>query len=193
MRTIRTRRLRLVPVTPANAGLLWKVLQQPDLRVYQDLPAVGAATFVDMVGRRPKRLHASASGRFEWMIYIAQTRKPVGWVSLRIAEREPTAGELGYSLLRDYRGRGIATEAVSALVNEAFEQARLRRVNAYCVPQNEASRRVLERVGFECEGSIPHGATVSGSPVDVLIHRIDREQWRQSGKTIDIPASAYPA
>jgi len=193
MRTLRTERLRLVPVTAENAGSLWTVLQQPDLRTYQDLPSVGAASFAEMVAKRPRHLNAAATGRFEWLIYVSGWRKPIGWVSLRIAERDPATGEIGYSLIREFRSRGIATEAVRALVDEAFTRARLARMNAYCVPENGASRRVLERVGFRFEGTLPHGATVSGQPVDVLMHCIDRESWRQSGNSIVMPASAYPA
>lgn len=182
-----------MPVTVANAGSLWNLLQQPDLRTYQDLPNVGAPAFADMVAKRPRHLHPAASGRFEWLIHMATMRKPVGWVSLRIADRDPAAGEIGYSIVRDYRRRGIATEAVQALIDEAFERGRLARVTAYCVAQNTASRRVLEHLGFRFEGTLPHGATVSGQPVDVLMHRIDREGWRQSGNSMVMPASAYPA
>jgi ribosomal-protein-alanine N-acetyltransferase len=193
MRTITTRRLRLVPVTVENAGSLWNVLQQPDLRAFQDLPNVGAAAFAEMVAKRPRHLNPAATGRFEWLIYVASAQRPVGWVSLRIAERDPATGEVGYSLVRDFRNKGIATEAVRALVEEAFDRARLARVHAYCVPENKASRRVLERVGFRFEGTLPHGATVSGQPVDVLMHTVDRETWCQSGNSIVMPASAYPA
>jgi RimJ/RimL family protein N-acetyltransferase len=182
-----------VPVRAENAASLWKVLQQPDLRTYQDLPSVGAAVFADMVAKRPKHLHPSATGRFEWLIYVAGVRKPVGWVSLRIAERDAGRGEIGYSVIREYRSRGIASEAVRALLGEAFDSARLASVNAYCVPDNEPSRRLLERIGFRCEGTLPHGATVSGHPVDVLMHSIEREQWRQSGNSMVMPASGYPA
>lgn len=193
MRTLRTSRLRLVPVTIANAGALWNILQQPDLRQYQDLPNVGAIAFSDMVGKRPKHLHAGAIGRFEWLVFMERVRKPVGWVSLRIAERDCTAGEIGYSILRDFRGRGIASEAVAAMLDEALEQASLARINAYCVPQNSASRRVLQRLGFREDGVLTHGATVAGEPVDVLTHRLERDAWLQSGNTMETPASAYPA
>lgn len=189
MKLLRTSRLRLVPVTVQNAGALWNVLQQPDLRTYQDLPSVGAAAFAEMVAKRPRTLGPGTSGRFEWLVFMPRVRKPAGWVSLRIAEREPAAGEIGYSIVRDFRGRGIATEAVRALTDEAFESAGLARLNAYCVPENGASRRVLENIGFVYEGILPHGATVSGHPVDVLMHRLDRDQWNQSGKSIVMPAS----
>ncbi len=193
MRTLRTLRLRLVPVTVENAASLWNVLQQPDLRMYQDLPSVGVAAFSDMVSKRPKQLHPATSGRFEWLVHLTGVRSPVGWVSLRIGENDIASGEIGYSIVRDFRNRGIATEAVRALVSEAFESARLARVNAYCVPENEASRRVLERAGFHFQATLPHGATVSGQPVDVQMHRTERESWAYSGNSIDMPASGYPA
>jgi RimJ/RimL family protein N-acetyltransferase len=193
MRIIRTERLRLTPVTVQNAGALWHVLQQPDLRTFQELPSVGAAAFVDMVAKRPKVLRPGASGRFEWLVHVQRIRKPVGWVSLRIAERDLTTAEIGYSIVRDFRGRGIATEAVRSLIDEAFAQAGLTRVNAYCLPENTPSRRVLERLGFSQEGVLPRGATVNGHIVDVLMHRMDRERWTQSGNSIVMPASAYPA
>ncbi len=193
MRTIRTPRLRLVPVTVGNAAALWTLLQQPDLRTYQDLPSVSASAFSDMVAKRPKELHSGAAGRFEWLLHVTNGRKPIGWVSLRIAERERAIGEIGYSIVRDHRGRGMASEAVRALVQEAFERANLDRVNAFCVPENAASRRVLAHVGFTFETTLPRGATVSGHPVDVLMHRLDRAEWRQSGNSIVMPASAYPA
>ncbi len=192
MRIIRTRRLRLVPVTVANAGALWELLQQPDLRTFQDLPSVGASAFGDMVARRPKELRPGAYGRFEWLVYLQGGRKPAGWVSLRVTDRDANAGEIGYSIVRGHRGRGVATEAVLALLRESFERAALPRLHAYCVPENTPSRRLLERVGFRFEGTLPHGATVSGRAVDVLMHRLDREAWRQSGNTIETPASAYP-
>ena len=193
MRTLRTERLRLTPVTVQNAGSLWHVLQQPDLRSYQELPNVGAAAFTDMVSKRPKALRPGTSGRFEWLVYVSRIRKPVGWVSLRIAERDLETGEIGYSIVRDFRGRGVATEAVRALLDEAFTQGGLARVNAYCVPENMPSRRLLQRLAFSPEGVLPRGATVNGHIVDVHMHRMERERWAQSGNSIVIPASAYPA
>lgn len=189
--------MRLVPVTVQNAGALWNVLQQPDLRAYQDLPNVGNAAFLEMVAKRPKALRHGVSGRFEWLIYPAHSRRAAGWLSLRVADRDLQTGEIGYSLVREFRGAGYASEAVAALLDEAFEQGQLLRINAYCLPENEPSRRLLQRLGFRFEGVLPHGATVSGHTVDVLMHRMERETWldgtRQSGNSMVMPASAYPA
>ena len=192
MRALDGIRLRLVPVTPRNAAQLWELLQQPGLRTYQDLPSVGLKAFCDIVASRPSELTPKSAGRFEWMLALPPGTEIAGWVSLRISHPETRGGEIGYSVLRQHRRKGIATEAVRVLLAEAFETARLERVQAFCVPDNAASRNLLKRLGFVSDGVLPHGATVSGRPVDVLVHKLDREVWFQSGNTIEMPASAYP-
>ena len=178
MRVIRTRRLRLVPVTPGNAAALWELLQMPDLRDYQDLPDVDRAAFLRIVGGRPTRFASGSIGRFEWLLhYLTNDREPIGWVSMRIAEATRVSAEIGYSVVREHRSKGIATEAVAALVDEGFRRARLQEIRAYCLPENVSSRAVLHNVGFEDRGTLPRGATVQGKPVDVIQHALNRERW----------------
>jgi RimJ/RimL family protein N-acetyltransferase len=178
MRTIHTERLQLVPVTPQNAYVLWGVLQAPDLRDYQDLPDIGLTQFSRTVATRPNVLEPGASGRFEWLVFFeSDSHTPLGWVSLRIGEKSTSTAEIGYSVVAEFRDRGIATEAVDALVDEGFNRLLLRRIRAYCVPENVSSLSVLRRAGFESDGVMPHGATVSGHPVDVLAHVLERDRW----------------
>jgi [ribosomal protein S5]-alanine N-acetyltransferase len=180
MRTIRTGRLRLDPVTAGNAAVLWEILQGPELRDYQDLPDVNRTQFLRIVGARPTRLGTGSTGRFEWLVHYAGGSEALGWVSLRIAESNRFAAEIGYSVVSAHRGRGVATEAVGALVDEGFRRARLREIRAFCLPENQASRAVLRRVGFVDEGVLQHGATVGGKPVDVILHSLERNRWAES-------------
>jgi RimJ/RimL family protein N-acetyltransferase len=177
MRALHTERLRLVPVTSQNADLLWAVLQQPGLREFQDLPEVDLVQFRRMVASRPPKLEPGAWGRFEWLIYLEGVTEAVGWASLRVGERVTSSAEVGYSVVQAYRGRGIASETVHAIASEAFSRLRLRKLRAYCVPENVPSRAVLANAGFEEDGVLPHGATVRGQPVDVLGYVLEREQW----------------
>lgn len=188
MRTIRTPNLRLVPVTSSNAGILWQVLQQPDLRDYQDLPDLNRTQFLRSVGARPTRFGGRTVGRFEWLMHPLKGDEPLGWVSLRIPESNRTTAEIGYSVMREHRGRGIATEAVGALVDEGFRRTDIGSIRAYCLPENFASRAVLRRNGFEDKGMLERGATVGGKPVNVILHTIDRSRWL-SGATLSQPAT----
>lgn len=57
-------------------------------------------------------------------------------------------GELGFVLRRDYRGRGLMTEALRLVVDHGLRELRLRDVVAYTRPTNRPSIRVLERIGM---------------------------------------------
>lgn len=60
--------------------------------------------------------------------------------------------EIGYGLAAPFRGRGLATEAVAAMVAWLLGQPAVTMVVAHTLPDNTASRRVLEKTGFEWRG-----------------------------------------
>lgn len=175
MRTLHTERLELVPVNERNSEVLWTLLQAPYLREFQELPNVGLAQFKRLVAERPRRLAPRTSGRFEWLVFARGSELPVGWVSLRMSDRDTIGAEVGYSMIASARGRGYATEAARALMAEGFASAGLKRIRAYCLPENQASRKVLTRLGFAPDGLLPHGATVRGKPVDILAFVCERQ------------------
>ena len=180
MRVMTTPRLRLVPVTTENSDALWDVLQHASLRDHQDLPDVDRAQLRRMVAARPRVLQPGSFGRYEWLIYFEGEEPAVGWASLRIGERSTSSGEVGYSVVEAFRGRGIATEALRAVLNEGFARTLLRKIRAYTVPTNAPSRAVLERVGFSEDGILAHGATVRGKPVDVIGYVLERQAIEMS-------------
>lgn len=64
---------------------------------------------------------------------------------------EEGAVEIGYSVLGDYRSKGIASEASRALIAWAARSGKVRRIIGHTLPDLMASRRVLEKTGFEEE------------------------------------------
>jgi len=181
MRTLETPRLRLVPVTPANSDELWSLLQQPNLRAHKDLPDVDREQFRRIVQGRPRKLRRGELGRFEWLVYEKGVKGAAGWVSLRMQDRDARSAEVGYSVLTERRGRGIASEAVRELLREGFERAELMCIRAYCLPDNQPSRSVLRNTGFSQDGVLPLGATINGRAVDVLVYIVEREAVIPSG------------
>lgn len=188
MRRLRTERLELVPVDARNARELWELLNAPDLRKYQDIPRLPVGEFERQVRTRPRRLDGRATGRFEWMLRTLDPPEDIGWISLRVNDRGPGFGEIGYSLIESARGHGFASEGLRAVIGEAFAAGDLDEVQACCVPENEASRRVLVRVGFREERTIRSGAIIRGRHVDVVLYALHRAEW---GRPAD-PRSAAP-
>ncbi len=77
----------------------------------------------------------------------------VGAVTLDNIRRGPAqAGTLGYWVGAPYARQGYMREALEAVVHFAFSELDLSRLEAGCLPENVASRGVLEKVGFKYEG-----------------------------------------
>jgi [ribosomal protein S5]-alanine N-acetyltransferase len=180
MKTLRTRRMDLIPVDAKNARELWRILNAPDLRKYQDIPRIPAEDFERQVRSRPRSLDGRSTGRFEWLLQTtAEPIRAIGWISLRVNDRTPHIGEIGYSLIEEARGSGYATESLSAAIEEAFTAGELEEMQACCVPENLASRSVLARTGFAEERTIRGGAVIRGRHVDVVLYRLTRSEWRR--------------
>ena len=85
----------------------------------------------------------------DWLnfaIVLRETNKVIGEVLMKCASVDE--GELGYALHAGYHGRGLASEAATAMLQLGIEQLGLRRVTAELDARNTASARLLERLGF---------------------------------------------
>jgi ribosomal-protein-alanine N-acetyltransferase len=77
----------------------------------------------------------------------------VGAITLDNIRRGPAlAGTLGYWVGQEFARQGYMREAIGAVVHHAFERLDLSRIEAACLPENLASRGVLEKSGFKYEG-----------------------------------------
>lgn len=77
---------------------------------------------------------------------------PVGDIMLYGIDWKSRSGALGYAIHPDEAGQGYATEASDLCLRHAFTGMGLHRIHAKVVAGNEASMRVLEKLGFEREG-----------------------------------------
>ena len=88
---------------------------------------------------------------------------------------------LGYWIDHRHQGQGLTTEAVSAAVRFAFEDAALHRVQAAVMPHNAASRRVLGKIGFREEGLAARYLAIAGKWEDHVLYAITREDHENRG------------
>lgn len=89
------------------------------------------------------------SMRFPYMITLKETDAVIGMIDPRI--EGPKVG-IGYGAARAHWGKGYVPEATRAIIDWAFQQPSIYRVYATTDIENVASRRVLEKVGMQCEG-----------------------------------------
>ena len=87
--------------------------------------------------------------RFPYVIMLKESCEVIGMIDPRI--EGPKVG-IGYGAARAYWGKGYMTEATRTIINWALQQDSIYRVYATTDIENVASRRVLEKVGMQCEG-----------------------------------------
>jgi ribosomal-protein-alanine N-acetyltransferase len=80
------------------------------------------------------------------------------------------SAEIGYWLGEDYWGRGLASEALQAVTDYAFENHDLCRLFAHVFEWNPASARVLEKAGYVFEGRMKKSVTKDHQTIDQLMY-----------------------
>lgn len=98
-----------------------------------------------------------SSGVLYYSLFLRDTQTMVGYVGLLPDEDDPGRGEIEYYIFRGHRRQGYAKEALAALLDRFFSGALTgtpgRRAQAETHLDNDASRRLLERLGFIKEAS----------------------------------------
>ena len=82
------------------------------------------------------------------------------------------AAELGYYIAEEYWGRGIMTEAVRQICEYVFDKSDIIRIYAEPFAYNIASCRVLEKAGFQCEGTLRNNAVKNGKIIDMKMYSL---------------------
>lgn len=146
--------LRLPEAEDAEAFLELVVRNRDHFRPYE--PRRPPAYFT-LGGQREQiaaaRRQAQSGERYEFGVFETNGGGLVGRISLGGISRGALQNAyLGYGVDHLHSGRGYATQAVTLAVDVAFRDLGLHRVQAAVVPENKASARVLEKVGFREEG-----------------------------------------
>lgn len=81
-------------------------------------------------------------------------------------------GELGYYIAEEYWGKGIMTEAVIQTCEYVFEKSDMIRIYAEPFAYNGASCRVLEKAGFQYEGTLRSNAVKNGKVIDMKMYSL---------------------
>ncbi len=151
--SLRTPRLLLRPIAPADAGWFAEMLADPDVKrltLEAALPAAEAARVAPFL----VWLHAR---RAYWAITLAgegdDGGEPCGFICLtQTGQLGPRGAYAGFELRRAFWGRGIATEALNAVVECGFDFFGLDAIRATVIHGNAASARVLDKCGLKRGG-----------------------------------------
>ncbi len=147
------------------------------LRYYpwEDRSEADARAFVDMFRvwqtEQPRR-------RFQLVIARREDGGLIGNCGIRRKPNNEWEADVGYELSPRYWGCGYATEAGRAMVDFGFRELGLRRISSWCIADNVASARVLERLGFRQEGRLRSNEFFKSRWWDTLSYALLAEEWQ---------------
>ncbi len=177
-----TRRLRLYPATSDLAMVVAEYFFRNRSFFQPALPVLPEDFFaLDAQRKRLERQQAAMRSGSE-MRWLAFHRSDASFAYVlgdlcftQLAYGEQQSAVVGYQVDERATRQGLATEMLRAAVDFAFREVKLHRLEAFILPTNEASRRTIEKMGFQCEGTARKFLKINGYWEDHLRYSLINE------------------
>ncbi len=171
-----TQRLHLRPLRVDDAAALHPVFADEDLmRWWSSASHKNFAETQEYV-----KENCEGKGWQTWAITMVGNEQALGWVVFIRPEYKNNVREIGFILSRSAWGKAIAREAVSRVIQHGFDQLDLRRIYADVDPDNIASIKLLEKLGFKQEGYLRQEWETHIGVRDSLIFGLLRDDWQRA-------------
>ncbi|ACU76410.1 GCN5-related N-acetyltransferase [Catenulispora acidiphila DSM 44928] len=171
---LQTPRLLLRPWREEEIAAVCAICQDPDVQRWTTVPSPYQLKDAEWFVREhaPKGFRSGDEATFG--VFVKETGQIAGAVGLAgittlVVNRGVRTAEVGYWANPETRGNGYITEAVREVVRWAFEDVKLGRVVWQAFDGNEASRRVIEKVGFTIVGRQRASHAHRGVPKDMWL------------------------
>ncbi|MET9063879.1 GNAT family N-acetyltransferase [Streptosporangium sandarakinum] len=168
-------RVQLRAIEPSDAEALWRWHSDPEVMRWMDDPYPPSLA---LTRKQLEERGSDSYGNLNLMIETLDGRT-IGIVALR--EAEPEIGEAKLDIYlgeKDTWGQGYATDAMRTICRYGFGKMRLHRISLTAVAENEAARRVYEKVGFVEEGRMREAFRRDGKWHDKVIMGLLEDELR---------------
>ena len=178
--TLLTSRLMLRRLVAADAGAILRYRNDPAVARYQSwAPATGEeirAFIAALEGREP----VVAGAWFQIGVTLRATGALVGDCGVHARADDRRQVELGITLAPAAQGRGLAAEALRAILEYLFTRTGTHRVYASVDPRNQPCVRLLKHVGLRQEAHLIESLWLKGEWVDDMIFAILKREWTET-------------
>ncbi len=186
---LETERLLIRPLVESDADSLYSVYSNPDtMKYWSTLPWSELNEAKELIQKDIEALRAGLHLRLG--IETKNKNALIGTCSLFSFNEQCKRAEIGYILARKFWGQGFMKETLTALIDYAFNNLLLHRIEADVDPRNISSAKILNRLGFCKEGHLRERWIVNEAILDSDLFGLLRSEWLQSKKgnnRLDIP------
>ena len=175
--TIVAPRITLRWITEDDVDALYAIFSHPEVMRYWSTPPLADR---DAAVNLVNEIHDGFKRRalLKWGIARNTDDVLIGTTTLFNLDFNSRRAEVGYGLGRAQWGNGYMHEALTALLNYAFDVLEFRRLEADVDPRNAASIRTVERLGFQSEGYLRERWQVNGEIQDTLFYGLLKSEFR---------------
>lgn len=175
---LETERLILRPLCVSDADDMYRYACREDVTTYLLWsPHPSPAYTRDYLSYIEDRY--ATGGFFDWAVVEKTSDRMIGTCGFTSIDAPNDVGEIGYVLNPEYSGRGYATEAAACVLRFGFDVVGLHRIEAKFIKGNDASLRVMEKLGMRFEGYRKDAMRVKGQYRTIGICGVLESEYRR--------------
>lgn len=181
---LETNRLKLVQIQQEDADALFTILSSKRVTQYYGMEPLTRK-------QDAKNMIASFAAMFEqkrgirWGMVCKNTGAFIGSIGLNNLFYQGKRAEIGFELHPDYWRQGFMKEAAEKVIQFAFDERHLHRLGAVTFQENTASRKLLEKLGFQVEGTLRGYIYQASRHHDAMLYSLlapDRKKSKQQSE-----------
>lgn len=176
---LRTERLTLRPFTRGDVDAVYVYRRREDVARYLFDTPLSREECALAVQQRTSQVALAAEGdKIVLGVELKANGALIGEVSLIWRSVEARQGELGWIFDPAYHGQGFATEASNAMLDLAFGPGDIHRISARCDVRNDASWRLMERLGMRREAHFREHAIFKSRWDEEFVYALLWQEWQ---------------
>lgn len=176
---LETDRLNLRRFEPADRDAFLAYRNDPEVARYQSWDSISPARAQAFIDEQAQLQPGLPGQWFQFALALKDGGRLVGDSGLQVLLQDVRQAQLGITLAPAYQGQGLASEAVTAVLDYAFIHLDLHRVLAVVDCENAPSAALLERIGLRREGHFLKHVWFKGHWADEYLYAILQSEWLQ--------------
>lgn len=148
---LETERLCLRQLSLSDAKDVFEIFSDDEVTKHYDLATFTSIERAERFINRMNEKFATNEG-IRWAIALKSTNRLMGTCGYNAVYSSSRRAIIGYELKREHWGQGYIPEALHAMIKYGFAELQLNRLEAFVIPGNERSFKVLSKLGFVEEG-----------------------------------------
>lgn len=176
---LESERLVLRPLEEKDAENVFEIFSDTEVMRYYDLLPFKS---MEEAHRQTRFFMQALADRtmIRWGIVLKENEKLVGTCGLFAFSDADKKAELGYELNRNYQRRGIMSEALPLVLDFAFSNSDINRIEAFIEIPNTASQLLAGKLGFIKEGEMRDYELCRGQLIDITLWALLRQDWEKA-------------